>query len=641
MSKQIAILLDNSGSMFSPVGGSNPNTKIYETARGAEFFIENLIDELTATPGSEFAISVHRFASSYQLLPGGGQIDSSQVSFATALTTMRNSIAAIENQAASQAAVGVMTDLYDGVRKVSDFLNNPANQPGFGAPDTKVIFLFTDGLQTISHGGLTMANYEADQGVAFSNLLNARGIKLVAWGTGSDALGAVLAELVDQAVAGGGNPVSASKVLFPVDETGTFENCTTTIATNAIYVVSENSVLPIHPVGEPPSGLLWEQFSLPAPRPRRDENGPIFFSAAVVAPRLVNHRDFEVEVDGSTRELALVLVRHSLRGSPTMTATAPSGATFSAGTPGSRSFSVANAWALKIPAPEEGTWGVRVEGDPQGLPMVLDLAARGVLKQFGFEVKTRPRNLLQPGKVEVLAWPRWEGKPAEGRLKVAGQVLGGPSFGLKRREDGSFAGEVEITRPGTSILVVHVEGTLAATGKSIRRTAFGVVLLGRARDPRLRLSPDTYEQGGEYTVGVQLIDEIFRRSTQLYFGRDIQVLDFQMLSHHFGEARIRVANDALLGEREVVSYHPQAESLSPVRVVAGGRGQGIPGRICCLRFDLAGRLIAVVLCDGKEVCVRAADERLVRLLELARERNLEVIIRVDANGCLVEVDICR
>jgi hypothetical protein len=69
MSKQIAVLLDNSGSMFNPVGGTNPNTKIYETARGAEYFLENLIDELTANPGAEFALSVHRFASSYQLLP--------------------------------------------------------------------------------------------------------------------------------------------------------------------------------------------------------------------------------------------------------------------------------------------------------------------------------------------------------------------------------------------------------------------------------------------------------------------------------------------------------------------------------------------------------------------------------------------
>lgn len=637
MSKQIAVLLDNSGSMFSPVGGANPNTKIFETARGAEFFIQNLIDELAATPGSEFAISVHRFASTYQVLPGGAQIDSSQASFATNLTTMRNSIAGIENQGASAAAVGVMTDLYDAVRRVSDFLDAPGNQPGFGAPDAKVIFLFTDGLQTISHGGLTMAAYEADQGVAFSNLLEARGIKLVAWGTGSDALGAALAELVDQAVEGGNNPVSESKVLFPIDETGTFENCTTIIAMNAIYVVSQNSVLPLHPAGEPPSGLLWEQFSLPAPRPPTGE--PVLLSA--VLPSLVNFKEFEVEVDGSTRELVLVLVSHARRGTPRLVATAPSGAVFDAGSPGARAFAVANAWALKVPGLEEGTWRVRVEGDPQGTPMVLDLGARGVLKQFGFEVKAEPRQIAEPGKVKVVAWPRWDGKPAEGRLKVTGFVLGGPSFQLRRQDDGSFVGEVEISRPGISILPIRVEGRLTATGGSINRLAFAVVLLGRARDPRFVVTPDTYEQGGEYTITVQLVDERFRRSTQLRFGDDVEVSDFTMLNHHQAQARIRVAGHALLGEREVVSYHPQAESARPVRVVEARDGVVVPGRICCLRFDAAGRLIAVLLCDGPEICVKLADERLQRLLELARDRNLEVKIRLDDQGCLVAVDICR
>jgi hypothetical protein len=177
---------------------------------------------------------------------------------------MRGSIAAIENQSASQAAVGDLTDIYDSVRRVSDFLDNPANQPGFGAPTSKVIFLFTDGLQTIPHGGsLTKAGYEGAAGVTFQNLLRGRGIKLVAWGSGSDALGEVLAELAADAVQGGMSPVSESKVLFPIDETGTFENCTAIIATNAFQIVSNNSILPLAPVGQPPSGLLWEQFSLP------------------------------------------------------------------------------------------------------------------------------------------------------------------------------------------------------------------------------------------------------------------------------------------------------------------------------------------------------------------------------------------
>ena len=134
MSKQIAILLDNSGSMFNPVGGANPNDKIYETARGAEFFLENLIDELAVTPDAEFAISIHRFASSYEVLPGGAQIDTSQANFSNALSNMQSAIAAIENQAASSAAVGVMTDLYDGVRQVADYLTSAANQLGSETP---------------------------------------------------------------------------------------------------------------------------------------------------------------------------------------------------------------------------------------------------------------------------------------------------------------------------------------------------------------------------------------------------------------------------------------------------------------------------------------------------------------------------
>lgn len=638
MSKQVAVLLDNSGSMFHPIGGGNPNTKIYETARGAEFFIENLLDELAANPGSDFAISVHRFASSYQVLLGGAQIDSSQVNFATALAAMQGSIAAIENQAASQAAVGNLTDLYDAVRRVSDHLNNGANQPGFGAPDTKVIFLFTDGLQTIDHNGVrTMAGYEAEQGVTFENLLQGRGIKLVAWGSGSDALGEVLAELADRAVQGGTNPVSDSKVLFPIDESGTFENCTTIIATNAIQIVSNNGVLPLAPAGQPPSGLLWEQFSLPTAAPLP----PGEIVTAVLAPQQVNFRDFDVLADGSTRELILALVSHARRGEPSLQATSPSGTVFTTASVGTRSFQVANAWALKIPKPEEGTWRVRVHGDPKRLPLVLDLMARGVLKQFSLEAKAKPRQISEPGKVEVRAWPRWDGEPAEGKLEVVGRILGGGSFPLERQDDGSFAGIAEISRPGISIIAVAVAGTLKATRASIRRVAFTVVLLGRATDPRFLVQPDTYEQGGEYTVALHLVDARFRRSTQIRFGDGIQVLDFEMWNDTTASARIRVAADAFVGERIPVSYHPQAESVGPVRVVEAKDRPKIPGRICCLRFDAAGRLVAIVLCDGKEVCVKIHDERLEKLLELARDRNLSVEVHVDEHGCLTGIDICR
>lgn len=639
MSKQIAILLDNSGSMFHPVGGNNDNTKIYEAARGGEFFIENLIDELSVNPDSEFAISVHRFASDYQLLPGGAQIDSSQAGFTTALASMQSAISAIEDQSASSAAVGVMTDLYDGVRRVSDYLDDSANQPGFGAPDTKVIFVFSDGIQTISHGGTTMAAYEADEGVAFSNLLDARGIKLVAWGTGSDALGAVLAELVDQAVAGGQNPISTSKVLFPIDEAGIFENCTAEIASNAIYIVSNNGVLPLAPAGATPTRLLWEQFSLPV----RQFNVPddVRVAAVALSSQLVNHKDFEVIVDGSTKELILVLVAHTRRVRPSIQAVSPSGQVFNQGGAGARAFSVENAWALKVPDPEEGTWRVRVNGDRKVQPLVMDLMARGVQKRFGFEAKADPRRIDKPGKVTVQAIPRWDGKPAEGVFEVTAHVMGSGAVDLTRQDDGSFAGTVEILRPGITIVPVDISGTLRATGKSIARVAYAIVLLGRARDPRFSVTPDTYEQGKEYVVGLELSDAIFKRYSQVRFGDDIQVLDFQMLNATFARAHIKVLPHALPGEREVVTYNPQAESIRPVRVIESKDGPKIQGEICCLRFDSAGRLIGIVMCDGQEVCVKVHDKRIQELLERARKRNLAVTIRVDSDGCLVDIEICR
>ncbi len=639
MSKQIAILLDNSGSMFHPVGGNNDNTKIYEAARGGEFFIENLIDEVSVNPDSDFAISVHRFASNYQLLPGGAQIDSSQAGFTTALTNMQNSVSIIEDQSASSAAVGVMTDLYDGIRRVSDYLDNPANQPGFGAPDSKVIFVFSDGIQTISHGGTTMAAYEADEGVAFSNLLDARGIKLVAWGTGSDALGAVLAELVDQAVSGGQNPISTSKVLFPIDEAGIFENCTAEIASNAIYVVSNNGVLPLAPAGETPTRLLWEQFSLPVRVPFVPGDFPV--TATALHSQLINHKDFEVLVDGSTKELILVLVAHTRRVRPDIQAISPSGDVFTPVSAGARAFNVENAWALKIPNPEEGTWQVRVNGDRKEQPLVMDLMARGVQKRFGFEAKADPRRIDTPGKVTVYAIPRWDGEPAEGDFEVTAHVMGGGAFTLAEQDDGSFAGDVEIHRPGITIIPVDISGTLRATGKSIGRVAYAIVLTGRARDPRFSVTPDAYEQGKNYVVSLELSDAIFKRYSQVRFGDDIQVLNFQMLNTSTARAHIQVLPHAVPGKREVVTYNPQAESVRPVRVIESKDGPKIRGEICCLRFDAAGRLIGIVLCDGREVCVKVHDKRIQKLLEQARKRNLSVTIRVDSDGCLVDIEICR
>ena len=324
-----------------------------------------------------------------------------------------------------------------------------------------------------------MADYEADEGVSFSNILNARGIKLVAWGTGSDALGQVLAELVDQAEPGGANPISTSKVLFPIDEAGIFENCTAEIATNAFYIVSNNGVLPLAPAGQTPTRLLWEQFSLPRAGRFRET------ITTAIAPNVVNFRDFDVLVDGSTRELILALVSHTPRVRPSLQATSPSGVTYNEGSSDARSFSVENAWALKVPDPEEGTWRVRVNGDRKQQPMVADLMARGVCKEFGLEAKAEPRHIDAPRKVKITAFPRWDGKLADGKLCATAHVFGSGSFPLKQQDDGSFAGEVEIVQPRVTIIPVEVEGKLKATGKSIQRVAYATVLTGPATDPRI------------------------------------------------------------------------------------------------------------------------------------------------------------
>jgi hypothetical protein len=636
MSKQIAILLDTSGSMFQSVGGGNVHLKIFETARGAEFFIQNLIDRLVDQPTSQFAVSVHHFASSYELLPGGNQVDSSDAGFSGLLDGLKGGIPAIESQPAVQVVVGSMTDLYDAVRKTADYLVSPLNQPGFGAPTSRVMFLFSDGIQTIAHnGGTTRASYEAEKGVTFHNLLNNRGIKMVAWGVGSDALGTVLADLKDQAVAGGTNPVSDSKVLFPIDESGTFPNCTTIAMNTAFEVVDNNGILPLRPAGQPGSGLLWEQFSLPY---RQLFASPTTLLSAVVPAQMVNYRDFEVEVDGSN-ELILGMVTHSREVRATIQATSPSGVTFTNGSAGTRTVSVATASALKIAHPEQGTWSVRVTVDANGKPTVIDLMARAVFPEFSLQVETQPHILPAPGKVQVIAWPRLDGQPAAGALKAKVEVLGGDSADLVKQPDGSFAGTVAVTRLGVSILRVAVHGKLAS-GKFVNRFRFATVMVGQALDPRFTLSPNIYRQGHDYSVQVNLFNGRFTRRTAISFGSGISVLDFQVLNDVTAEAQIRVASDAFIGEREAVTFNPEAESIGTVRVLDGERGHGPRGRVHCLRFDACGRLVGIVLDDGTQICVHLCDDRLQQLLERAREQRLTLEITLDSKGCLAGLEVC-
>jgi hypothetical protein len=625
MSKQVALVIDNSGSMFAPVGGANANSKIHEAAEGSRQFIDNLIDRLASTPGSEFALSVHRFASSYQLLPGGGQVSGS----APALTTMRGQIAQIEDEAASQSAIGSMTDLYDGVRRTSDYMI--ANNPSFGAPDSRVLVLFSDGIQTIQHGGgLSKANYEAATGQTFGNLLSGRGIKFIGWGVGTDALGTVLAALHGDGVAG-----STSKVLFPY---GAMPNCTTTILSAAHAIVDDNGILPLRPTWRPASGLLWEQFSLPRPSPAQGIYTHI---------PMTNEATFETDVDGITSELILSLVGFR-PGRPSLSATSPSGAVFTQGSAGTRSLMGPTVRTLKIENPEPGTWRVLVQGSPGSAASTYDLMARGVSRKFVLSAHASPDHLPGPGKVKVVAVPQLDGKALKGKFKVTGHVLGGagPAVSLDAQADGSFSDNMAVGNPGRNPIRIEVKGTLE-NGASIERVEYAVVQVGPALDPRFEIVPSSYEQGASYTVNLRLHDGEFTGDSSLRVGTGINVTRFQVLSAHLAEADIQVASDAFVGTREAVLFAPMAESAGVVSVGPGRGGHGTPpgtghhqGRICCLRFDAHGKLIGVVLCDGPTLCVHH-DDRVQRLLEYARDHDLSVTIHVDAKGCLVGVDICK
>jgi hypothetical protein len=295
---------------------------------------------------------------------------------------------------------------------------------------------------------------------------------------------------------------------------------------------------------------------------------------------------------------------------------------------------------FKIPNPEEGTWLVRVFGDGQQLPMTLDLMARGVFKEFNLGVSTEPFQLLESGKVVLTARPSVAGKPARGRLRVTAHVFGGATATLEPNDDGSFSGPVEISRPGINPIRIEVAGTLD-DNRTIRRFEFTEALLGQAADPRFTVTPNTFEQGQAYTVELNLQDASFKGSTQVLFGSGIQTVSFERLNATVARAQIQVTPDAFVGAREAVSYNPNAESVGAVYVVEA-KDRGVhTGYVCCLRFDAAGKLVGVVLCDGTDICVRLHSKRLQKLLEIARENNLSVKITVDKHGCLTGIKICR
>ena len=628
MRKQLAIVVDASGSMFHPASPDCAHDKVVEAVESTQWMLDDILDHVQTT-ADQWAVSLWYFASSCSQLVGQTLLDASSTDFTVGI--MKDVVETVSDQPSTQAAVGNLTDLFGALRETSDWMqSNPPAWPGAPAPDKKSIIFFTDGAQTVAHGGsLTRAGYEASQGVSFAALLGGRGFVLNTQGIGSDLLNATLTDLVAQAAAG-----SKAKV---ISETPNYAaDCSAAIMTNALQAVNNNGVLPLRPVPGAASGLLWEQFRLPR---------PVVSATALshLAAQQVNHQDFEVEVDGITKELVCGLTWHQ-PGRPSLDLVSPSGVSFAPGAPSTRLLQQGWMLSFHVPNPEAGTWRVRVHGDPRSRPIRLNLMARGVNRRFRLSAAAEPPALATPGKAKVVATPLLDDAPAAGEFEAVAAVFGGPSVALDGQPDGSYSAAVPFSNAGMNLVRVELRGKLDS-GESVHRFEFTTVQVGRPGDPRLRVNPRRYQPGQSYAVDVAIQDADFGPATQIRFGAGIEVTSFQVLGAREARAEIAVAPGAVPGAREVVTHHPQAETYTGIEVLVGRRpgeppSHGGGGRICCLRFDANGKVIAVVFCDGSTVPVCTPSDRLQQVLERARDLGQSVVIRVDAKGCLREVDVC-
>lgn len=618
MAKQLAIVIDASGSMFHPAGGGSSKDKIVEASESVQYIIDEI--QNTASVGDPWAVSFWYFASTTSGLIGQGNfpLAGSTVLYKTLVADT------IEDQSITQAVVGNLTDIFHAVRTVADFM--VANPPGgFPTVYKKKIVLFTDGNQTVQHDGLlTRAGYESDEGVTFAALLAGNGIALNAQGIGSDLLNATLTDLVTQADPFG----SSSKVISTTPQY--MADTSAALMTNSMKVVNNNGILPLRPVTRPPDKLLWEQFSLPALE--LDASGE-------PTGKRINYEDFEVDVDEISRELLLGLTWHH-PGQPSLEARAPSGTVFRDGLNGAFEIGVGWMTALHVPSPEAGTWRVRVAGDPQHRPLRMNLMARSVCPEFDIRLQVDPFQLQPSGTSLVTATPLFNGKTAEGKFEAVLSDFTGRSWRMKAQKDGSLVAKPDFPTPGLAPLRVELKGKLEGKRK-VERLEFTSVQVGRPRDPRLTVDPDRFQAGRRYKVEVAIADAAFSAATQIRFGAGIEVKGFKVLSALAAVAEIAVAADAVPGAREVLTYQPEAQTLSGIEIEAapGGVKPGFTGFVHALRFDARGRLIAVVLQPGREIPVARHAGRLQLLLEEARDDNREVAIQVDDKGSLHEVTV--
>ena len=120
MAKQLAILIDASGSMFHSAGNGSSKDKIVEASESVQYIIDE-IENKTSSSDETWAVSFWYFATQSKGLIGQGNFPVGDT------TAWKNVVSAIEDQPSVQAAVGSMTDIFHAVRTVADFM--VANPP--------------------------------------------------------------------------------------------------------------------------------------------------------------------------------------------------------------------------------------------------------------------------------------------------------------------------------------------------------------------------------------------------------------------------------------------------------------------------------------------------------------------------------
>lgn len=618
MHKQLAVVIDASGSMYHPAGNGSSKDKIVEATESVQYMIDEI--QNTATFSNPWAVSFWYFANqtkgitgqSMFPIPGGNtQIYKDLVAF-------------IEDQAAVNNAAGNLTDIFHAVRTVADFMI--ANSPtGFPAVFRKKIVLFTDGNQTVKHDDrLTRSGYEFEQGISFATLLAGNGIALNAQGIGSDLLNYTLTDLVAQAEPFG----SSSKVISTTPQYAA--DTSAALMTNSMKVVNNNGILPLRPVTRAPDKLLWEQFSIPIRE--LDANGES-------TGKRVNHEDFEVDVDDITRELLLGLTWHH-PGQPAIEARSPSGILFRDGQNGAFEIGVGWMTALHVPTPEAGTWRVRVQGDPHYRPLRMNLMARSVCPDFDIKIDVDPFRLEPQAVSVVTATPFFEEKPAVGEFEALLSDFRGRSWPMKPQQNGSLIAEAKFEALGQTPLRVELKGKIC-DGRAVDRLEFSSVQVGRPRDPRLTVEPDQLQQGQRCKIEVTIEDAEFSAATQIRFGTGIDVKRFTVLSPLAAVAEILVSKDATPGAREVLTFFPDAETFTGI--IIEGASPDIPctlgGSITKLCFNARGRLVAVILNEEREISIDRHDSRLQALLEEARDEHRAVTILIDEQGRLHKLTV--